>query len=341
MTTKYISAVFVLTLGAGCSFFSSQSSNYCEGAPNNNCMDLVDAAIDGPPTGCVATPSICTGATAVCNPAADVCVECLPGSAAACTGAEPVCGGDNTCRSCTAHSECASAVCLPDGSCAAESDVAYVDGTTGAGTTCTQAAPCKTVTLAVAPSVGKPLVKVTGTVREATIAFAGTTAKTLIGATGAKIEGTTGSQNLIELRDTATLTVRDLTIGGTAGNKPTACFALIAGTPSLTVTTGKIENCQVGISSSGGAVTVTGATVTSNTGGGISVTGGSFRLTNNVIADNGSAAITGSDFGGVFLSGAGVASELTQNTIVGNFVVLLVLGALGFGVVGSVYAVYV
>ncbi|MBP9086302.1 MAG: hypothetical protein KBG15_09285, partial [Kofleriaceae bacterium] len=95
MTTKYISAVMVLTLGAGCSFFSSQSSNFCDGAPNNNCMDLVDAALDGPPTGCKAEPSKCTGATAVCDTVGDVCVECLPTAAAACLGAEPVCGADH------------------------------------------------------------------------------------------------------------------------------------------------------------------------------------------------------------------------------------------------------
>ena len=143
VTTKYISAFFALALGAGCSFFSSQSSNYCEDAPNNNCMDQLDARSDGPATGCKAAPDKCTGATAVCDPVADVCVECLPGSAAACVGVEPVCSADNTCRGCTAHSECASAVCLPDGSCAAESDVAYVDGTAGAGAACTLAAPCR------------------------------------------------------------------------------------------------------------------------------------------------------------------------------------------------------
>ena len=127
---------------------------------------LVDAPVDGPPTGCVADPGKCTVGTLVCEPVKDVCVECTAANAAACMGMEPVCGMDNSCRGCTEHSECASAVCLPDGSCAAETDVAYVTGGSGTGTTCTKAAPCATVTAALATP--KATIKVTGAVVEST-----------------------------------------------------------------------------------------------------------------------------------------------------------------------------
>ncbi|HPH70059.1 MAG TPA: hypothetical protein PLF40_30125, partial [Kofleriaceae bacterium] len=71
----------------------------------------------------------------------------------------------------------------------------------------------------------------------------------------------------------------NLTIGGTGGTKPTNCIGLIAGTPSMKLTGGRVENCQAGITSSGGTVTVTGATVTANGAAGITSSGGTVTVT--------------------------------------------------------------
>ena len=300
----FVASVLLAAVG-GC---DHSNANYCEGKLNNDCRS--DGGV-GPIRGCKAAPEKCVGATLVCDEVNDVCVECTTTNAAACVNVEPVCGADNSCRGCTAHSECTSEVCLPDGSCALASDVAYVDGTGGTDATnsmCEKAAPCKTVTMAV--GTPKAIVKVKGVVNEATtIAFGGTTVKKLIGSTGAKIEGTNGTVNLIELRDTANVTVYDLTVGGNAGSHPASCVALVAGTPTLTVINGKIEACQngltvsggtltvngtrlsantaAGISASGGTVTLTGATVTGNSGGGVSITNSGFKLVNNFIFRNG------------------------------------------------------
>ena len=286
----------------------------------------LDGPLDGPILGCNADPGKCTGATLVCDTPADVCVECTVANAAACMGMEPVCGVDYNCRGCTEHSECASAVCLPDGSCAAETDVAYVTGGSGTGTTCTKAAPCATVTAALATA--KAIVKVTGTVKEAEIVITGATAKMIFGASGAKLEGTQGGENLVELRDSAVLTIHDLIVGGSADFYPPACFALM-GAASLTVNKGKIEHCRVGIMANGGTVTVTGSTVSGNIGGGIAITGGSFKLVNNFIVDNGSADNGGSFFGGVRLDSATATNQFDQNTVVYNHQSPSVGGAAG------------
>lgn len=46
-------------------------------------------------------------------------------SCTACSGTSPICDG-NSCRSCQRHEECGGGLCLPDGSCPAELDIAYV-----------------------------------------------------------------------------------------------------------------------------------------------------------------------------------------------------------------------
>ncbi len=291
----------------------------------------VDAPLDAA-TGCKAAPDKCTGNTPACDMVADKCVECTIASHDLCTGVEPVCGADETCRGCTAHSECMSEVCLPDGSCAAEGDVAYVNGTAGAGAACTKAAPCKTMTAAV--GTAKTIVKVTGLVKEASVGLMGTAARKVFGDAGAKIEGTSGSQNLLEMRDTASLELFNVTVGGTAGSKPSACIALIAGTPTLRVTGGKLENCQVGIMSTGGTVTVTGSTVSGNVSGGITTTNGVVKLTNNFIIRNGNASTAG--VGGVSLTSAAAGSLIDFNTIVDNDA-----SAAGFGGIACIGSVVV
>src|SRR6185437_1368854 len=82
-------------------------------------------------TGCT-TDSDCAGTTStpVCDTGGGICVQCIaPDKTSACTDTAPVCGTDNQCHACTAHSDCASGACLADGSCADEDDVAYVSET--------------------------------------------------------------------------------------------------------------------------------------------------------------------------------------------------------------------
>ncbi|HRC58727.1 MAG TPA: hypothetical protein PKU97_22545, partial [Kofleriaceae bacterium] len=130
---KFAAALFFLLL-AGC-YVKNKDLHPC--TDNANCTDP---------------------AAPVCDLAAQVCVECTPESAAACTGQKPICGADNVCRACTAHADClASMVCLPDGSCGIEDQVAYV-ANGGTSATCAKSAPCNTLTAAIL--LGKPYIKV-------------------------------------------------------------------------------------------------------------------------------------------------------------------------------------
>ena len=61
------------------------------------------------------------------------CVACRTDTQATdCASATPICGNSNTCRPCRAHAECGSGVCKSDGTCAAATDVAYVNNASAA-----------------------------------------------------------------------------------------------------------------------------------------------------------------------------------------------------------------
>lgn len=91
------------------------------------------------------------------------CVGCEV--AADCTGADaPIC--DTTareCRGCAADAECSGGVCIEaEGGCVADSEVAFVaDMGTDTGT-CTRAAPCDTISFALAQAGGRRVIKVLG-----------------------------------------------------------------------------------------------------------------------------------------------------------------------------------
>lgn len=103
--------------------------------------------------------------------AAGKCVACRPDTQATdCTGTTPICGSDNTCRKCAAHSECGSdGICVFDGAdtgkCVAATDIAYVNiGNSSCTDTVhasTPSAPYCQIAFAAAFS-GKKYVRVTG-----------------------------------------------------------------------------------------------------------------------------------------------------------------------------------
>nr|HPH70739.1 hypothetical protein [Kofleriaceae bacterium] len=226
----------------------------------------------------------------------------------------PVCGADRACRACTQHSECASEVCLPTGACAVAMDVAYVDGTGGTDAgTCAQGAACKTITTALTKAKG--IIKVTNTVNDQVTVlnrnvqiFAGTNSKLTSTSNGALF--TTSGTSVVELYD---LAIAD------ASGTSTGFGIQVGANTTVKMTRGKVSGCrEAGITSSGGTVTVTGATVTANNGGGVLVMNGVFKLDNNIISSNGNGSATGSDFGGVQLSSNMSGNSFTQNTIVYN-----------------------
>jgi Right handed beta helix region len=258
--------------GLGCKF---QYSNYCPGALNDNCLN-----VDAPIMHC-ASDQEC--APQVCDLAGSrTCVQCTSANASACAGPTPVCGADDACRACTAHAECASNACLPDGSCGTDTNVAYVDPA-GPGTNCTQLAPCKKVSDAIA--TGRPFIKFHGVTNEQVILNRGSV--TLLADPGATLTDTANGI-LLKIDGAAQVTIYDLTISGASGpNNPgislqpgnNATASLFRATVS--------GNAGGGIVASGGTLTVSRSSILNNAGGGISITGGVFTIVGNVFYNNG------------------------------------------------------
>ena len=318
--------ICVGSLAAGCDFIAGGSEvnpDYCRRHPDvqdcqNYCaMHAGDVNCSDAPvviTGCKAEPTKCVGATPVCDTAMDKCVECTATSHDLCVGDKPVCGADESCRACTQHSECASEVGLPDGACADSNDVAYVNSS-GGGSVCTQAMPCKTLTAGI--TAAKPIVKVNGIITEpGGIVLSGKTLRVFADA-GASISRNSAGA-VIELATATTLELNELAIvDGLGANGVGVLLSASGSNNQLTLNHATVRGCAgVGVKADGGVVTLTGTIITGNKGGGLSVVNGSFKLTNNIIAANGDA--DASSIGGVSLTSTANDNVFEQNTIVYN-----------------------
>jgi hypothetical protein len=324
ITVRHLAcAALLLSCLAAC-----KSANYCEEAPGKNCRNT-EGKPDASGPACT-DDSGCVGDTMgrkVCEPAAMVCVQCTAANDGACTGVTPVCGGDNACRGCTVDSECLSDVCLPDGACAAVSDVAYVDGAATDNALCTQAMPCKKIDKAMA--TGKGIVKLKGQLDEAVIVDS--KMARWFSEPGTKL---TRSNNgiILELRGTASLEIYGLEIVDASGAGTGFGVSMPAGgSATFKLTRGKIAGCrEAGISSTGGTVAVTNSTVSGNTGAGISSTGGTVAVTNSTVSGNNGT--------GIFIdNGTAGSFKLVNNLIFRNGISKPVVGGveLKFNAAGS------
>lgn len=195
--------VIVGLAGAGCDSLLGKEPNpgYCPSPPCANgegCRSDTDCAAAG---------------ASVCDVmGTKQCVQCTMADHAACTGNAPVCGTDNACRGCAAHEECDSNACsLATGSCAIETDVAYVSSTGTDNSTCDKSAPC--TSMASALMTARHYVKIHGTIDGAVVVDKGRTV-TFLADPGAMLTRGTGG-DVLTVRDTGTsLTIYDLTISG-------------------------------------------------------------------------------------------------------------------------------
>jgi hypothetical protein len=97
-----------------------------------SCTEMCTADEQCPGFGGAANQTFCQSGT---------CVQCRAASNADCSGATPVCDA-GACRACSAHSECASGACAADGSCAVESEIAYVEPGGSDSADCSRATKC-------------------------------------------------------------------------------------------------------------------------------------------------------------------------------------------------------
>ncbi|MBA3540132.1 MAG: right-handed parallel beta-helix repeat-containing protein, partial [Deltaproteobacteria bacterium] len=179
---------------------------------------------------------------------------------------------------------------MPDGSCAAETDVAYVT-VAGTGTTCTKVAPCGTLDNGI--KANKSVVKIaSGLIKDNKTTPIDAKAVTILADLGAKLDRDGDGAILNVSSSGADVKIYDLEITGASGVAGANGIDLSpnGGMPKMTLTRVKVYGNQgVGISASGGFLTVSQSTISSNVGGGIYVggSGATFNITNNFIFRNG------------------------------------------------------
>jgi hypothetical protein len=282
--------------------------------------DAAVGAEDGT-TGCTMNAQCTVTGKPVCETTTMVCVACTASDIGACSGTTPVCGTTNTCQACSAHSDCASSVCLPDGSCGAETDVAFLDAALGTGTSCTRAMPCAQMSAALATN--HPYVKVSGTLNEpVTLADRNVT---FLAEPGAILKNTSG--NGLTITGSSHVEIYDLQISnsGTGINIPTGT------TVSLFLSRAKVQNnANGGIVQESGTLNVTRSTIASNTGA-----GGIFSHDTTVSV---TASTISSNSGGEGIIYYGGSLSVSRSTFVNNINGGLYLGSTGtFAIVGNVF----
>jgi hypothetical protein len=262
--------------GAGCDGLLGKEPNpgYCPSPP---------CAPDG--GGCRSNADCTSSVAGVCDVmGTKQCVQCTATDHAACTGNAPFCGADNACRACAAHEECDSNACsFATGSCAAETDVAYVSSTGIDNSTCDKSAPCASI--AAALMTGRHYVKIHGTIDGAVVVDRGRTVTFLADPSAMLMRGSGG--DVLTVKDTGTsLAIYDLTISG-AQNSAFG-ISLAGGIPALSLTRVTVSNNAGGGIASAGALTIDHSTITSNGSSrpGISITGGSLSLAQSLVSGN-------------------------------------------------------
>jgi hypothetical protein len=298
----YIALVLAAALTASC---EKTQPNYCPTAPDHNCLEL-DADLS-----CKADQD-CSGARPVCDlQGPRICVQCTTNEPAACTGTSPVCGADNTCHGCTAHTQCASNVCLPDGSCAADTSVAYV-APTGADGTCSKSAPCKTLDAALQQK--RPYVKIaTGLVKDTKTTTIDGQTVTILADPGAQLDRDGDGPVLAVSGADAAVQIYDLEVTGATGAPGGDGIQLTANgdNPSLGLTRVTIDGNQGnGITASGGTLAVSQSTITNNQAVGINSSGGTLTVLRSIVSINQS--------GGIIMAGSGTVFTITNNFIYRN-----------------------
>lgn len=292
-----------------------KNEHRCDGNPHNDCR------LDGAVT--CSSSEQCASPTPACDLGTMACVQCTPQEPAACTGPTPVCGGDHTCRACSAHAECPeSDACLPDGRCASPGEVAYVQaGGTGAQP-CAKGAPCGTLQEGVtAVSASRPYVKIsgTGTLAANAVTTIDGKAVTILADPGAKLDRVGDGRILLVQSAGANVSIVDLEITGQTGLADEAIqLEPNGGTPELSLVRVKVTGSQGrGISASGGTLRLMQSTILGNTGGGISISGSQFDITNSIIVKNGGP---NSVLGGIQVNGiVGVGMRRFEfNTVAQN-----------------------
>lgn len=307
--------------GAACSSDMDMMQTVCSGAAD--CTDPAKPICDTTLNGGTCRPCAGSADDAQCavHAAGSICLvdgtnagkcgACRPANGMAttnnnCSSTMPVCATNGTCRICRAKSECPSGVCKTDGSCAAATDVAYVDNR-GSVTTCkinhpspvgTMADPLCDIQDAVAGSKQFSVVKGEGTMtvpapygalsitnRNIMIVGPGKTASPAV-----TISPTLTTSDAVLVSGTSVVQLTGVEITGAVGTHNGVSAG--SGT-TVTIKDANIHgNGGAGISATDCTLTVDASYIgPNNGGGGISLSGStSYSVTNSIVAGNGTTA---------------------------------------------------
>ncbi len=274
-------------------------------APGSACHDSTD----------------CAAPTAVCDTAGSkTCVQCVTSTDCTAVATSPVCTVMmHTCGGCRVHADCASDACMPDGSCAAMGDVAYVDTVTGGGGGCMRTTPCSKVSQGVATL--KKVIKLTGANDETVTIDDRATGVTILGGPNAQLLRSNGL--ILDIKGTSNVTVVDVIIGPNMGLPTTGVALGTASTGSLELRRVRVQNNNSGgVRVLDGALRMFASTLYGNLGGGVSIspTALTYVVRNNFIIGNGKTNGVNpgpSQAGGALLE-ANVGGTFEYNTVALN-----------------------
>ncbi len=283
------------------------------------------------------------------------CVQCLDSvEHCALDPSKPICDEATArCRGCREHTECQSPVgagiCLKDtGACLVEDEVWYVDDNTcpalGDGSEGNPFCSLRDAVEAVTPGRSTVYVRM-GTYEDFPISIGGDFPVWIVGGPGAQILVRDEWRSAVSIFSPIQVSLDGLSIRGEdLSRSGVECLGNVASRPTVTVRDSHIEgflwggvradHCTLtlignaivgndggGVISAYGNVVADRNVIRGNLGGGMSLYMGgyadsyNFRITNNVIALNGSV---GSEFGGVELGLPGLDSVFAFNTVMDN-----------------------
>jgi hypothetical protein len=200
---------------------------------------------------------------------------------------------------CTTIADCPTSVCLPDGTCAADADVAWLDPASTVTSPCTMAMPCYRVLDALATN--RPYFRIHGLVTNIT------TLSRPVGIFAEPGAGFSGNQLNIQ----STVDIHDVTCQGTC--------VIASSSAVLSLVHVTISGCNnYGVTGSG-QVSIDRSTITNNRSGGVNISGSSapFSITNSFIVGNGVQMM--GPVGGVYIQNTvPPGSRLDFDTIADN-----------------------
>jgi hypothetical protein len=358
----------------GCLTTANTGANiYCDDA--NPCTGNPGYPVCDPQRhACVAASAVCTtagcpDATPICDSMTASCRACAAGEDAQCAAhnpATPHCAGGRcvaclsnvdctsnalpicdhgACRGCLRHTECPSAICLPSGACAVDSDIIYVSNHCDPQRQSGLAAyPFCELSKALTNLGSKQLVKIA----PSTIAYmpvsqdvgSGSLTVTVVGPgksapvtatlTGA---GVSAFVLLVGSGGSANVVLDGLELVGSNINNASGveCAGAAGGSASLTVRDSLIQKSSgPGVSSTACTLALDADIVQANDGGGLVVRGGQYTIRNDFIVDNHNTAA-------VF--DATAAGTFQFNTVVNNNAPTGVYGGIDCGNGGAMRAI--